>query len=78
MAYKTSKCQQPATSPILLIFRQFHIHILKNRTMLFQATFMSTPEKIGVGLEKQAVIFISISPGDGQSGIPVLTSFPVQ
>ena len=44
-------------SPDLLIFRQFHRHILKNRTMLFPTTFISTSEKIGVGLEKQEAIF---------------------
>ena len=37
----------------LLIFRQFHRHILKSRTILFPTTFISTSEKIGVGLEKQ-------------------------
>ena len=41
--------------------------------MLFPATFISTTDKMGVGLEKQAAIFISISPRD-----PVLTSFPMQ
>ena len=52
-------------SPDLLIFRQFHRHILKNRTMLFPTTFISTSEKIDVGLEKQvAIFFISVPPGD--------------
>ena len=46
------------SSPDVLIFRQFHRHILKNRTMLFPATFISTLEKIGVGLEKQVAIFL--------------------
>ena len=45
------------SSPDLLIFRQFHRHILKNRTMLFPTAFISTSGKIGVGLEKQAAIF---------------------
>ena len=47
--------------------------------MLFPAIFISTSEKIGVGLEKQAAIFlISVSPGDGSSSISAFTSFPVQ
>ena len=33
--------------------------------MLFPATFISASEDIGVGLEKQVAIFISILPGDG-------------
>ena len=45
------------SSPDLLIFRQFHRHILKNRTVLFPVTFISTSEKTGVGLEKQAANF---------------------
>ena len=43
--------------PVLLIFHQFHRHILKNQTVLFPTTFISTPEKIGVGLKKQVAIF---------------------
>ena len=56
--YETAKCNYKwVSSPDLLIFRQFHRHILKNGTMLFPATFISTSEKIGVGLEKQRAIF---------------------
>ena len=40
------------SSPDLLMCRQFHRHNLKNQTMLFPATFITTSEKIGVGLEK--------------------------
>ena len=54
MTYVTSKYQQTGKFSYLLIFRQFQRHILKNRTMLFPATFISTSEKIGVGLGKQA------------------------
>ena len=39
------------------LVRQFHSHILKNRTMLFPTTFISMSEKIGVGLLKQVAIF---------------------
>ena len=47
-----------ASSPDLLIFRQFHRHILENQTMLFPTTFISAQEKIGVGLKKQAAKFL--------------------
>ena len=77
--------------------------------MLFSETFISTSEKLGVGLKKKTttkkqktkkkkkkkkerkkktkkkkkttnkpLFIISISPGDGWSVIPILTSFPVQ
>ena len=66
------------SSPDLLIFSQFHGHILINQTMLFPTTFISAQEKIGVGLEKHALIFNLMSPVEGWSDIPVLTYFPVQ
>ena len=44
-------------SPDSLIFSKFDRHILKSRTVLFPATFVSTSEKIGVGLKKQAANF---------------------
>ena len=58
MTYETSKCQQTGNfSWFIDFFHQFHKHLLKNRTMLFPATFISTSKKIGMGLEKQAAIF---------------------
>ena len=46
------------SSPDLLGFLgQFHRHILKNWTVLFPTTFISTSEKIGMSLEEQAAIF---------------------
>ena len=44
-----SNVNKRVSSPDLLIFRQFHRHILKNQTVLFPATSVSTPEKIRVG-----------------------------
>ena len=45
------------SSPYLLIWSQFHRHILKNQTVLFPTTFISASEKISVGLKKQAANF---------------------
>ena len=58
MTYETSKCQQTGKfSWFIGIFHPFHRHILKNRTVLFPTTFISTSEKIGMSLEEQAAIF---------------------
>ena len=64
------------SSPDLLIFSQFHRHILKDQTMLFPTTFISASEKIGVWASKSKLqIFDYISPGQGKSDIPVSTFF---
>ena len=65
------------SSPDLCNFRQFHRHILKNRTMLFTATFISASEKIEVGLKKnkRLILFCLMSRREGLSDIPVLTFF---
>ena len=60
MNYETN-VNKWVSSPDLLISCQFPRHILKNWTMLFPATFISTSEKIGVGLEKQAATFMTLS-----------------
>ena len=57
MTYKTSNVNKQLSSPALLIFSQFHRHILKNRTMLFKTPFISVSKRIGVGLKKQAAVF---------------------
>ena len=60
-------------SPVLLIFHQFHRHILKNQTVLFPTTFISTSEKIGVGLKKQvAILYFSFNR---RWGSPVFLSW---
>ena len=57
-------------SPDLLIFSQFHRHILKSRTMLLPTNSILAPGKIRVGLKKKTtknklLIFNIISPGEG-------------
>ena len=49
---KTERLLKVTLSP-----NQTYIHILKNQTMLFPATFISLSVKIGVGLEKQTANF---------------------
>ena len=48
---RNSNVNKWASSPDLLIFSQFHRHILENQTVLIPTTFISAPEKIGVGLK---------------------------
>ena len=46
--------------------------------MIVPTTFISASEKRGVSLWKQAANFISISPGEEKSDIPVLIFLPVR
>ena len=54
---KTSKVNKGVSSPDLLIFIQFHRHILKNRTMLLPTRFISASEKIGEGKSDIRVLY---------------------
>ena len=56
MTYETSKCQQTGVLLICWFFVNF-MDIFWKIGLLFPTTFISTSEKIGVGLEKQAAIF---------------------
>ena len=56
--YQAGELRCPTTALVFFIFSRFHRHCLKNRTMLFPTTFISAPEKIGVGLKKQSANFL--------------------
>ena len=56
--YDLRNIHMSTNGQVLLISHQFHRHILKNRTMVFPTTFISTSEKVGVGLEKQVAVFL--------------------